>query len=442
MFRFNAVTIGNARAFYNTLKDRELDLRGHKAIAIENMGILGDQFDTLDMSDNEILKLENFPVFRRLRTLLLNNNNVRRVDPNIGKQLVELRHLVLTNNKIANFGDIDNIASFTKLVELSLVDNPVVRRQNYRLYVIYKMPQLRLLDFRRIRPQERESAKMLFSSEAGNLVKQKILEAKSVAAREQRKAAPTKEQLEAFREAVRSATSQSEINRLERMARAGRFPSKVQKTKDDIQTSSMDVDDEGKNDDDNSADGGGDGGVVNEKRSEMNEKLTGEETKTETGNASSTSESKMCDDAERPRDAAVATAPAASVRGRRTRSMSSDSETMAVEEEKKSGSALTTKTTRKTRSTSVSSTGSTPRRGRSARSKSTESPKKEKKNASKTTAGAADADGETSEEAYTKAELTKLRCVDLRKILKSRGMATKGRKADLIGRLEGAPKGV
>ena len=35
-----------------------------------------DQFDTMDFSDNEIRKLEGFPVLKRLRTLLLCNNRI------------------------------------------------------------------------------------------------------------------------------------------------------------------------------------------------------------------------------------------------------------------------------------------------------------------------------------------------------------------------------
>lgn len=34
---------------------------------------------------------------------------------------------------------------------LSLLDNPVTRKDNYRLYVIFTMPQLRFLDFRRVK---------------------------------------------------------------------------------------------------------------------------------------------------------------------------------------------------------------------------------------------------------------------------------------------------
>lgn len=43
-----------------------------------------DQFDTIDLSDNEIVKLENFPLLNRLGTLIINNNRITRINPNIG----------------------------------------------------------------------------------------------------------------------------------------------------------------------------------------------------------------------------------------------------------------------------------------------------------------------------------------------------------------------
>lgn len=46
-----------------------------------------DQFDTIDLSDNEIVKLENFPYLNRLGTLLINNNRITRINPNLGGNL-------------------------------------------------------------------------------------------------------------------------------------------------------------------------------------------------------------------------------------------------------------------------------------------------------------------------------------------------------------------
>lgn len=49
---------------------------GYKIPQIENMGATLDQFDTIDFSDNDIRKLDGFPLLKRLKCLLLNNNRI------------------------------------------------------------------------------------------------------------------------------------------------------------------------------------------------------------------------------------------------------------------------------------------------------------------------------------------------------------------------------
>ena len=50
---------------------------------------------------------------------------------------------------------------------LSLLHNPVVTRRNYREYVIHKFPNLRVLDFKKVKDKEREAAKKLFKTKEG-----------------------------------------------------------------------------------------------------------------------------------------------------------------------------------------------------------------------------------------------------------------------------------
>lgn len=59
-----------------------------------------DQFDAMDFSDNEIKKLDNFPRYKRLSSLLLCNNHVSRIALDLGAQLPSLSCLILTNNKV------------------------------------------------------------------------------------------------------------------------------------------------------------------------------------------------------------------------------------------------------------------------------------------------------------------------------------------------------
>ncbi|KAL7191575.1 hypothetical protein ACSBR2_023619 [Camellia fascicularis] len=162
MVRLTADLIWKSPHFFNAIRERELDLRGQYMF----MYIYeSDQFDTIDLSDNEIVKLENFPYLSRLGTLLVNNNRITRINPNIGEFLPKLHTLVLTNNRLTNLVEIDPLASLPKLQFLSLLDNNITKKPNYRLYVIHKLKSLRLLDFKKVKHKERIEAKNLFSSE-------------------------------------------------------------------------------------------------------------------------------------------------------------------------------------------------------------------------------------------------------------------------------------
>ena len=112
--------------------------------------ITQDLYDVLDFTDNEIKKLENFPRFSRLSTLLLSNNHISRIGPQLGEQLANLETVILSNNRIESLSEVDHLKSCEKLAALSLVGNPVTRRQHYRLYVINALPSVKVLDFMKV----------------------------------------------------------------------------------------------------------------------------------------------------------------------------------------------------------------------------------------------------------------------------------------------------
>jgi len=43
---------------------------------IENMGATMDQFDTIDLTDNDIRRLDGFPLLKRVKGLMLSNNRI------------------------------------------------------------------------------------------------------------------------------------------------------------------------------------------------------------------------------------------------------------------------------------------------------------------------------------------------------------------------------
>lgn len=153
---------------------------GYKIPMIESLGATKDAYDCIDLSDNEIQKFENFPYLTRLTMLLLNNNRITKIEEDLGKSLPHLDTLMLTNNYIASLSEVDALASFTKVTCLSLLHNPVTRRQHYRFYVIHKLPQLKELDFRKVKPEERIQAEKLFKTNAGKQLEQAINKVRDV----------------------------------------------------------------------------------------------------------------------------------------------------------------------------------------------------------------------------------------------------------------------
>lgn len=224
--RLTAEVIRSARIFLNPLQEREIDLRGLKIPALENLGALLDQVDVVDLTDNEIEVLENFPKLKRLKWLLLSNNRVSRLREGIEEAIPDLRVLVLANNRVNLMSEIDKIAKFTHLEVLNLMDNPVRNQKHYRLYVIHKIPSLVILDHDRVRAKEREEAAEMFGTASGQAFMSKVQQQGEAMKQEvaSEGVALTAEQKQVLAVVLAQATTQAEIERLERMLKAGIVP--------------------------------------------------------------------------------------------------------------------------------------------------------------------------------------------------------------------------
>ena len=135
---------------------------------------------------------------------------------------------------------------------LSLRVTRFTGRQNYRLYVINKIPSLKVLDFQKIKQAERERAKRLAASAAGAAMEYDArmeartaasssvpaensadAEAKSFEPGEGKNAGETfatqfsAEEKAKIREMVANAASADEIDRIETMVKRGVFPGRV-----------------------------------------------------------------------------------------------------------------------------------------------------------------------------------------------------------------------
>jgi len=226
---------GAAQYIHPATRDRELDLRGYKIPVIENMGATLDQFDSIDMSDNDIKRLDNFPQLKRVTKILLSNNRISKIQDHLEESLPNLQWLILTNNDLQQLGDLDTLASLSHLEFLSLLGNPVTTKKHYRLYVIHTIPSVRVLDFKKVKLKEREEAARLFKGKKGSLLHQEI-GVKTVVGEfvpgepdtEQMKKQRSAEEIEAIKQAISKATSLDEIERLQEALKSGMIPGKTQ----------------------------------------------------------------------------------------------------------------------------------------------------------------------------------------------------------------------
>ncbi|KAM7200072.1 Leucine-rich repeat domain containing protein [Naviculisporaceae sp. PSN 640] len=255
MVRLTADLINNSLTYLNPLKEREIDLRdeqlirtillfrrntGHRIPAIENLGVAGP-LDAIDLTDNDIHTLGNFPLSPRLKTLLLARNKIALIQPNLPSAIPNLENLALTSNQITELSDLDVLAGFVKLTHLQLIDNPVTKKEHYRLWVIWRCPNVRFFDFQKVKDAERKEAKDLFgTADKPTELARKIIGIKSKsfdvgtsANGEKEKASKisrlnlTPEEKKKLADLVKKATSMEEINRLEKDFMEGRIPAGI-----------------------------------------------------------------------------------------------------------------------------------------------------------------------------------------------------------------------
>eukprot|EP00039_Didymoeca_costata_P028536 m.21380 g.21380 ORF g.21380 m.21380 type:complete len:231 (-) comp7131_c0_seq1:195-887(-) len=230
MPRISAEMLELAPQFTNTLHDREIDLRDQKISVIENLGGTLDQFDTIDFSNNDIRKLGGFPRLTRLRTIVLNGNRITRIQKNLQEAIPAIEELVLTRNLMVELGDLLPLQAFPKLERLSVMENPVSKLTNYRLFLIHILPKLRILDYTKIKDAEKKASKELFASPEGEAILEQAKQASAAPVpleltQQNTAAGPSAEEVAKIKAAIMAAKSAEEIAALELKLKAGKFSS-------------------------------------------------------------------------------------------------------------------------------------------------------------------------------------------------------------------------
>ncbi|XP_067634193.1 probable U2 small nuclear ribonucleoprotein A' [Eurosta solidaginis] len=236
MVKLTPELINQSMQYINPCRERELDLRGYKIPQIENLGATLDQFDTIDLSDNDLRKLDGVPYLPRLKCVLLNNNRILRIGDGLHETVPNLSSIILTGNNLQDLSDLEPLALLPHLETLSLLVNPVSTKPYYREYMAFKFPHLRLLDFRKIKRKDRIEAQEYFRTKSGKDMLKEIAKkskmnataaaaeagAKGGASNSTRLANP--EDLQRIRDAIKRANSLQEVERLSRILQSGQLP--------------------------------------------------------------------------------------------------------------------------------------------------------------------------------------------------------------------------
>lgn len=205
-----------------------------------------DQFESIDLSDNTIASLENFPKLTRLRVLHANSNLISRIRPNLSTALPSLEWLQLTNNRLTRLEDLLPLKSFAgTLTHLSLMENPVRALPEYRLFVVALLPRLKVLDFAKVTQAERLAARRRFpdGGTAEELSSEGVFEPGEGIPPPAQGAAPaanggeapaaqpapaaSADQLARIRAAIAAAGTLEEVQRLEEALATGEMPADI-----------------------------------------------------------------------------------------------------------------------------------------------------------------------------------------------------------------------
>ena len=146
-----------------------------------------DQLRVLHLQGNDIWRLEGLEGLYRLRELVLDQNRIRQLEPESLSSLTSLRTLhleenglrslahlppqlqtlALGTNRICDLAELERIDHLSEtLTQITLANNPVTRKQHYRLALTQRLSELTLLDDREVTSEERARAQGLFCADA------------------------------------------------------------------------------------------------------------------------------------------------------------------------------------------------------------------------------------------------------------------------------------
>mmetsp|Transcript_24125 Transcript_24125/g.37594 ORF Transcript_24125/g.37594 Transcript_24125/m.37594 type:complete len:229 (-) Transcript_24125:37-723(-) len=222
MGRLSLEIIKGAPQFVNPLLEREIDLHNTDLSLLEGSHTSSlklpiicylANFDTLNLSGNELDRLEGFPTSEnkliRVKTIHCHaNNNLNKIQPTLGEALPFLHTLSFHSCNFSSIDQLRPLADVPGLRSLSLIDNPLSTQENYKSLIRELLPGLVYLDHCKLPKAEKLAEKPAKKGKKG----------RAAATEKKAKAAkipvPSREEL---LEKLAEATDLDEVTRIEKL---------------------------------------------------------------------------------------------------------------------------------------------------------------------------------------------------------------------------------
>ncbi|XP_036367726.1 centriolin-like [Octopus sinensis] len=141
-----------------------MNLSGNLIEKIEKLDKLSHLLE-INLSFNFIQKIEGLDSLCRLQVLNLTGNQIEHIPQSLGKKLKTLRVFKIAKNNLSSLNELSRLKPLPDLAQLSIADNPLAELPHSRLYVIFHIRTLDILDGQPINAQDRQKAKERFSME-------------------------------------------------------------------------------------------------------------------------------------------------------------------------------------------------------------------------------------------------------------------------------------
>ena len=141
----------------------------------------------LHLQGNELVRVDGLSSLHQLRELVLDRNKIKHLDAGSVRGLVNLRELrleenglrtldhftplpklqtlCLSSNRLLDIGELEKLAPLPALVNITVLNNAVARKQLYRPTLIRRLPSLKLIDGREVTLEERDRSELIFASD-------------------------------------------------------------------------------------------------------------------------------------------------------------------------------------------------------------------------------------------------------------------------------------